>query len=48
MDIVTAVMFGVLAIVSEKILVDFAKDAHFLRNAWSQIDWQWPTRISKG
>ncbi len=41
MDIVTAMMFLMMAIVLEQILVDFAQD---VKNAWrnrNEIDWNW-------
>jgi len=42
MDVVTAIMFGVLAIVFEHVLVEFAKDVHDFRREFPTKDkWQW-------
>jgi len=41
MDVVTAVMFGVMAIVFEQILVAFAQDVNRL-STWQHIlEWKW-------
>ena len=41
MDVVTAIMFGVLAIVFEQILTEFARDVqNFMQNRPNRV-WQW-------
>ena len=41
MDVVTAIMFGVMAIVFEQILVEFARDVQDYFQIRTNIVWKW-------
>lgn len=42
MDVVTAMMFGVMAIIFEQILVMFAQDVQSFPQNWRHVfEWKW-------